>query len=90
MSALSAWTQDDDPRSVTGRLQLALENYRSWAGGLGLIHNNFGTDWATELHHAEAAVFEAFEEYLADGPKSSERREVEAELEAEGLNLPLR
>lgn len=90
MAAATALLATPDTRTVEGRLTIALENYRSWAGGLGLIHNNFGTDWATELLHAEKRVLRAFEEFLAGKPDDAERREVEEVLEAEGLNLPQR
>lgn len=87
MAAASALLSRPDTRTVEGRLSIALENYRSWAGGLGLIHNNFGTNWATELQHAEERVIRAFHEFLAGEPNDAERREVERALEAEGLSL---
>ena len=90
MAAATVQLTTPNTRTVEGRLTIALENYRSWAGGLGLIHNNFGTDWATELSHAEERVLRAFEEFLADEPNDAERRDAEELLEAEGLTLPTR
>ncbi|MEM6532046.1 MAG: hypothetical protein AAF654_05450 [Myxococcota bacterium] len=86
MAAATVLASSPNPRTVEGRLEIALENYRSWAGGLGLIHNNFGTDWATELQHAEERVVSAFRELLAEKP--AERKAAEAALEAEGLSVP--
>ncbi|MEO1173789.1 MAG: hypothetical protein AAFX94_17335 [Myxococcota bacterium] len=86
MAAATVLAHSPNPRTVEGRLEIALENYRSWAGGLGLIHNNFGSDWATELELAEERVLSAFRDLLAEKP--AERRTAVAALEAEGLSVP--
>lgn len=76
-----------NPILAENRFGTALESYRALAGGMGMIFDSFGANWAQELYDAQERVLRAYREFIAEEPSEEQRERVEHQLDREGIDL---